>query len=74
MTYSMTAFGSAQISTSSGTFNCEMRCVNHRFLDVNFRLPEELRAYESNLKEAISKRITRGRVDCFIKREENGQQ
>jgi uncharacterized protein (TIGR00255 family) len=66
----MTAFGSAKISTSSGVYNCEIRCVNHRFLDVHFRLPEELRAYEANFKEIVSNTLSRGRVDCFVKRED----
>jgi len=70
-TSSMTAFGAAKHSSSTGEYYCEIRCVNHRFLDTNFRLPEELRAYEAKFRELISQSISRGRVDCSIKREEN---
>lgn len=69
MTCSMTAFGSAKIPTSTSVYNCEIRCVNHRFLDIHLRLPEELRPYEAELKEIIAGTLSRGRVDCFIKRE-----
>ncbi len=70
-TSSMTAFGAAKHSSSTGEYYCEIRCVNHRFLDTNFRLPEELRAYEAKFRELISLSISRGRVDCSIKREEH---
>ena len=69
-TSSMTAFGAAKIATTNGIYHCEIRCVNHRFLDVHFRLPEELRAYESDFRELLSTSLNRGRVDCSVKREE----
>ena len=71
LTSSMTAFASTRLSANSGDYYCEIRCVNHRYLDVHFRLPEELRSKENQLREIISKSISRGRVDCSIRREEN---
>lgn len=71
MTNSMTAFGSAKITHQSKTYHCEIRSVNHRFLDINFRLPEELRPFESTFRELIAKSLHRGRIDCSIRREES---
>src|SRR5690606_9695357 len=55
---SMTAFGSAKAETEHGTLTLEIRSVNSRFLDLNFRLPDELRMLETTLREHISKAIT----------------
>ena len=63
MIRSMTAFGSAKAETEHGTLTLEIRSVNSRFLDLNFRLPDELRMLETTLREHISKAITRGKVD-----------
>lgn len=63
MIRSMTAFGSAKAETEHGTLTIEIRSVNSRFLDLNFRLPEELRMVETTLREQISREITRGKVD-----------
>lgn len=71
MTSSMTAFGSSKKLSDSGTYYCELRSVNHRYLDINFRLPEELRPFETKFKELIGKELHRGRVDCSIKRDDN---
>jgi len=69
-TSSMTAFGAARQTSETGEYYCEVRCVNHRFLDVHIRLPEELRANESDFRELVAEFFQRGRVDCTIKREE----
>ncbi|MGH1543780.1 MAG: YicC/YloC family endoribonuclease [Arenicella sp.] len=71
MTNSMTAFGQATLTGESGDYVCEIRTVNHRYLEVHTRLPEELRALENTLREKISSQLTRGRVDCFIKKNES---
>lgn len=68
MTNSMTAFGQATFDGESGVYSCEVRSVNHRFLEVHMRLPEEFRTFENSVKEHISSRLGRGRVDCFIKK------
>ena len=71
VTSSMTAFGAARHLGSTANYSCEMRCVNHRFLDVHMRLPEELRAYEADIKDKVSAHLQRGRVDISIKKEQN---
>ena len=67
MTCSMTAFARQEISEVWGVLTLELRSVNHRYLDVSFRLPEELRALETKLREQIQKRLSRGKVDCQIR-------
>ena len=63
MIRSMTAFGSAKAETEFGALTIEIRSVNSRFLDLNFRLPEELRLLEMPLREMVTRHITRGKVE-----------
>lgn len=67
MANSMTAFARETSSAEWGTITCELRSVNHRYLEVNPRLSEELRQLEPQIREAVSGRIKRGRIDCFLK-------
>ncbi len=64
MIRSMTAFSRCDRSTDWGTLSWEVRTVNHRYLEPSFRMPEELRAIESNIRERLSKRLGRGKVEC----------
>jgi len=64
---SMTAFASGERSTEWGTLGCELRAVNHRFLEVGVRLPDELRASESMLRERIAARLSRGKLDLTMR-------
>lgn len=63
----MTAFARETGSAEWGTVTCELRSVNHRYLEINPRLTEELRQLEPRIREAVAGRIKRGRVDCFLK-------
>lgn len=67
MIRSMTAFASGERSTPWGTLACEVRAVNHRYLEVGTRLPDELRALEPLLRERISARLSRGKVDLTMR-------
>lgn len=67
MANSMTAFARETSSTELGTITCELRSVNHRYLEINPRLAEELRQLEPRIREAVSGSIKRGRVDCYLK-------
>jgi uncharacterized protein (TIGR00255 family) len=60
---SMTAYASGERATAFGTLACEVRAVNHRFLEPGFRLSEELRVLEPALREKLAQRIARGKVD-----------
>jgi len=53
--------------TPWGTLGCELRSVNHRFLEVGTRLPEELRALEPQLRERIAARLSRGKLDLVMR-------
>ena len=59
----MTAFASGERTTPWGTLACELRSVNHRFLEVGTRLPDELRALEPAMRERIAARVSRGKLD-----------
>lgn len=67
MIRSMTAFAGGEHITPWGTLGCELRSVNHRFLEVGVRLPEELRALEPQLRERVSARISRGKLDLVLR-------
>lgn len=67
MIRSMTAFAAGERTTQGGTLGCELRAVNHRFLEVGVRLPEELRALEPALRERVSARLSRGKVDLVMR-------
>ena len=67
MIRSMTAFASGERATAWGTLGCELRAVNHRFLEVGVRLPEELRALEPALRERVASRVARGKLDLTLR-------
>ncbi len=67
MIKSMTAFARVQQSEKFGTLTWELRSVNSRYLDINCRMPEDFRAQESRIREAINKRIQRGKIECGLR-------
>ena len=64
---SMTAFARLDRETELGSFTWEMRAVNHRYLEVTVRLPEELRHLEGDVREKISAHLGRGKVECLLR-------
>ena len=66
MPRSMTAFARNTIDFPWGSVTCELRSVNHRFLETSFRLPETVREIEMPLREIARKKLTRGKVDCSV--------
>ena len=62
----MTGYAQASAGSPRGTLSLELRSVNARFLDVQFRIADELRALEPVLREQIAARIARGKVDCRV--------
>lgn len=67
MTRSMTGFSRSQAQGEWGELVWEMRSVNHRYLDIHLRLPEALRSLEPAIREAVGKRLSRGKVDIGAK-------
>jgi len=63
----MTAFARREASTPGGTLTWELRTVNHRYLELSFKLPEEMRGVEPVIRERLAKRLGRGKVDCHLK-------
>src|ERR1700739_4588939 len=66
MIASMTGFARREASGDWGTLVCELRSVNHRFLEAAFRLPDELRSAEGELRTRLAHRLRRGKVDCTM--------
>ena len=66
MLHSMTGFARQSGESSAGTLTWELRAVNHRYLDVQFRLPEELRPQEQAFKQQVSAVLKRGKVECAL--------
>ena len=62
MISSMTAFARRELQTDRGTLVWEIRSVNHRYLELQFRLPENLRDLEPLLREQLRKSLKRGKV------------
>jgi uncharacterized protein (TIGR00255 family) len=68
----MTGYAAASAGSPRGTLSLELRSVNSRFLDLQFRIADELRAHESMLRELIAGRVARGKVDCRLSLVEAG--
>ncbi len=63
---SMTAFARHQTHLDSGTFNWEVRSVNHRYLEINPKLPEAYRSLEMPLRATVKKYVMRGKIDLIL--------
>lgn len=66
MILSMTGYATASAELDSGSLTLELRAVNHRYLDIQLRMPDELRSLEGTLREAITAQLQRGKVECRI--------
>ncbi len=68
MIRSMTAYASAETTGPAGTLSCELRTVNHRYLELSPRLPDDLRVFESHLRERVATKLSRGKLDLTVRR------
>ncbi len=66
MIYSMTGFAAVAAELDTGSLTLELRSVNSRYLDLQLRMPDELRTHEPVLREAIAAQMSRGKVECRI--------
>ena len=66
MIKSMTGFGRCEVSENNRKFTVEMKSVNHRYLDVNIKMPKKLNFFESAIRTLLKDYIQRGKVDIFI--------
>jgi uncharacterized protein (TIGR00255 family) len=67
MISSMTAFARSQRQGEWGSLVCEMRSINHRYLEISLHLPDILRVLEMPIRECIRQHIKRGKVECSIR-------
>jgi len=70
----MTAFARTTHQDDWGTLSWEIRSVNHRYLEPNFRIPETLRDVEMELRETLRQFLGRGKVDCSLQLQLNREQ
>ena len=66
MIRSMTAFAGSEVKIGTLNINCELRAVNHRYCDISLKLPEPFRFTEAVIREAIAKKIKRGKIECSL--------
>jgi uncharacterized protein (TIGR00255 family) len=64
MLHSMTGFARQSAESALGTLTWELRAVNHRYLDVQFKLPDDLRPKEQAFRQQVGDRLKRGKVEC----------
>ena len=73
MIKSMTGFGRCEVLTDSRKFTVELKSVNHRYLDVNIRMPKKLNFFETSIRTLLKSYADRGKVDIFITYEDLSQ-
>lgn len=73
MIKSMTGFGRCEIQKDSRKFTVELKSVNHRYLDVNIRMPKKLNFFETSIRGFLKSYANRGKVDIFISYEDLSQ-
>ena len=66
MISSMTAYAANEAEFNNLTLSCEVRSVNHRYLDVSIKLPDRLRFVETDIRSLISAKISRGKIECAL--------
>ena len=74
MLKSMTGFGRGEGETALGKVFVETRSVNHRYCDINIKLPKRLIPFENRIKEMIRAQVSRGRIDLFMKLDNLGEE
>ena len=73
MIKSMTGFGRCEVQKDARKFTVELKGVNHRYLDVNIRMPKKLNFFETPIRTLLKSYATRGKVDIFITYEDTSQ-
>lgn len=72
MWQSMTGYGQSSADSPAGIVSCEIRSVNHRYLDVSLKAPEELRVFEMDLRNLLRQHLKRGKVEIGLRLTSNG--
>lgn len=71
MIYSMTGYANRNFQIGDILLQIDIRSVNHRFLDITLKCPEEIKCFEQDLRAVISDKISRGKLDLRISIQEN---
>ncbi|MCM0648736.1 YicC family protein [Clostridium swellfunianum] len=66
MTNSMTGFGRGSTEENGRSFIVEIKSVNHRYLDLNIKMPRNLASLEDRIRRALSEKINRGKIDVYV--------
>jgi len=66
MTKSMTGYGKSEVSTPDGRLSVEVRSVNHRYGEINVKLPRQFLVLEGELRKRVAERFKRGKIDIFV--------
>ena len=74
MIRSMTGYGKQSLNVDGREYQVEIKSVNHRYLDINIKMPKTLSYLEETVKKEISEKIKRGKVDVFITYENNSKE
>src|SRR5215203_3802135 len=69
---SMTGFGCGEAELDGNKLTCELRALNHRFLDVRVRMPEDLASHSFFVEQLARERLSRGRFDIGVRLEDGG--
>ena len=64
---SMTGYGAAEGKVGRGTLFVEIRSVNHRYCDVQFKIPPKFNILDPRIRKMIQTRVARGKIECFMK-------
>ena len=73
MVKSMTGFGRCEVSEGTRKMTVEMKSVNHRYLDVNMKMPKKLNFFDASIRNLLKTYIQRGKVDLFITYEDTAE-
>ncbi len=74
MIRSMTGYGKSNLSIEQREYQIEIKSVNHRYLDINIKIPKTLSYLEEIIKKQISEKIKRGKIDVYVTYENNSQE
>ena len=69
----MTGFGRCDISEGDRKVTVEMKCVNHRYLELGIKLPKKMNFLENKIRNEVKKYLERGKVDVFVSYENHGE-
>lgn len=71
----MTAFAASETELNQWMLSCELRSVNHRYLDITVKMPERIRSAESDIRALLSAKINRGKIECLLNvKKQSGRQ